>query len=127
MLLLLLTALLQPVLADDAAPVLDAVDPDAFDLDEEEGTLPDGAVAAVLKKNAGAVTDCATRLGGRGLHGRLEISWEIATNGVPGKVVKKEGDLRNPPFEDCVLTAIGRMRFPTPQGGPVHTSHTFRF
>ncbi len=135
MLLLLLPALLQPVLAGDAAPGrttseaanLDAVDLDAVDLDEVEGTLPDGAVAAVLKKNAWAVTDCATRLGGRALHGRLEIAWEIGTDGVAAKVVKKESDVKNPSFEACMLTAIGRMKFPAPQGGALHTSHTFSF
>ena len=129
MLLLLLPALLQPVLAGDAAPGrttseaanLDAVDLDAVDLDEVEGTLPDGAVAAVLKKNAWAVTDCATRLG------RLEIAWEIGTDGVAAKVVKKESDVKNPSFEACMLTAIGRMKFPAPQGGALHTSHTFSF
>lgn len=106
----------------------DAVDLDGgFDLDAEEGTLPEGAVSEVLKKNEWAVTDCSSRLGGSALHGRLELTWEVGLTGVASNVVKKESDLKNPPFEECITKAVSRMKFPAPRGGVVHTSHTFSF
>lgn len=136
MLLVLVLALLQPVRAGDTVPASppapsvsdDATDLDGgFDLDAEEGTLPEGAVAEVLKKNEWAVTDCASRLGGSALHGRLELTWEIGLTGAASQVVKKESDLRNPPFEECITKAVSRMKFPAPRGGVMHTSHTFSF
>ena len=111
-----------PSVSDDAAD-LDG----GFDLDAEEGTLPECAVSEVLKKNEWAITDCSSRLGGSALHGRLEISWEIGLTGGASNVVKTESDLKNPLFEACVTKAVSRMKFPAPRGGVMHTSHTFSF
>ncbi len=124
MLLVLVLAVVQAGFAEEPVPP----EPDAgFDLDEEEGTLPEGAVADVLKKNEWAVTDCSSRLGGSSLHGRLELTWEIGLTGTASKVAKKESELKNPPFEECMMKAVSRMKFPAPRGGVMHSSYTFSF
>lgn len=98
-----------------------------FDLDEEVGVLPDGAVGDTLKKNSWAVQDCVTRLSGGGLAGRMLIEWEVTPTGAAQNVKVKESELRNPLFEQCMVSAVKRMKFPAAQGGNARVSHPFAF
>ena len=112
--------------ASTDAPAAAAADDEAFDLDTEEGHLPDDAVPGVLKKNEWAFTDCYSRLGGTS-SGRMQLTWEISLTGGASAVKIAESDLKNPLLEACLVKAVGRMKFPEPRGGVVHVDHTFNF
>jgi hypothetical protein len=113
-----------------AAPAF-ATDPpeedDVTDLDAEEGTLPDGAVAQVMGKSEAAVLDCSRRYGSRSTHGRIEFAWEIKLDGTVAHAKIVETGLKNPLLEECLLTAVQKLEFPKPRGGTVHTKHAFSF
>ncbi len=115
-----------PAIAGDPPPP-PPDEEDVADLDAEEGTLPEGAVADVMQKNQWAVTDCVTRLGGSALNGRVEFTWEIDLAGKVQKLKVKESTIRNPPLQECLQKSIQRLTFPTPRGGVVRASHTFSF
>ena len=112
-----------PAAADEAASM---DEDDGADLDAEEGHLSESAVPTVIKKNEWALTDCHSRLGGRST-GRAVLKWEIGITGAAANVKLAESDLKNPMLEECLVKAVGRMKFPTPRGGAAHVSHTFNF
>jgi hypothetical protein len=42
-------------------------------------------------------------------------------------VVVKESNVRNPPFESCLVSSVRRLKFAAPSGGTVITSNPFVF
>ena len=117
--------------ADDPAPEPPAATEaasmdDGADLDAEEGHLAASVVSDVLKKNNWAFTDCYSRLGGS-TRGRALATWDVSLTGAAQNVKLTESDLKNPPFEACLVKAIGRMKFPEPGAGVVHLTHTLNF
>lgn len=121
------TATTQSVPNESASAAGPAADLNARDLDSGTGTLAASAISSTMKKNQWAVQDCAARLGGAGFAGRMVVEWEILETGSVANARIVESNLRNPPFETCILMSVRRMRFSMPTGGTVITTHPFVF
>jgi Ca-activated chloride channel homolog len=60
------------------------------------------------------------------LEGRVVVRFIIASDGTVAKVTLKKSTLNNAAVEQCILTAVGRWRFPPPtDGGTVIVSYPF--
>jgi pSer/pThr/pTyr-binding forkhead associated (FHA) protein len=101
----------------------------------EEGTIILGAltreeVARVIQSHIAQLGYCydLQLLGDPNLHGKIEVTWTIGTNGNVVDVKIKNTTLKNKYVEECVLRRISSWVFPKPRGGgEVEVSYPFIF
>lgn len=89
------------------------------------GALDKAAIDAVIDADLDGLLGCASGATGSG---RVTVKFVIDTGGKVSSTTLKATSLGNPTVEGCVLSRVGAMRFPAPQGGGiVIASYPFNF
>lgn len=94
------------------------------------GSLPKGAIDAVVKLHLRGVSACynSAPVGGPRLGGKVVVRFVIGTDGSVGSAETRDTTLGVPSVESCLNLHFLGLRFPEPDGGgPVIVSYPFLF
>jgi hypothetical protein len=100
-------------------------------IDEGEGgTLDGAAITAVINRYKSGIQNCYERalVENEGLQGKITVQFSISEAGRVVSTSATDDTVGNPGVQSCVLGIIGRLKFPTNEGGGVvKTNSTFVF
>ncbi|MFN3199707.1 MAG: AgmX/PglI C-terminal domain-containing protein [Bradymonadia bacterium] len=90
-------------------------------------TCTAAGVLAVLERKSSVVKRCYEKHLKKTptLMGKIALNWQIKRSGKASDVLVEYSTLNHDAVETCIQSAIGRMRFPKPQGEPCKASFPF--
>lgn len=93
------------------------------------GVLDANAIAGVVKRRMGAVKSCYEKQLKRNpkLAGKVKLQFTIEESGRVGGVKVVQDTTGDPAVGQCISNAIGRWRFPKPDGGSITVAYPFVF
>jgi hypothetical protein len=96
----------------------------------EGGTLDGAAITAVINRYKSGIQNCYERalVENEGLQGKITVQFSISEAGRVVSTTATDDTVGNAGVQSCVLGIIGRLKFPTNEGGGVvKTNSTFVF
>jgi TonB family protein len=119
-----------PAIGDsEPTPVVDDDPDDGLELLSTQGHLDPDAVRRAIEPHAVSLEACYRERveRRRWLGGEVEITWEVAADGVVTSARLSRSDLGAWAIEKCVLGVAERIAFGAPKGGPTHVAAPLSF